>query len=324
LGDNTTNLEEVIETRFSQVGLTEPVLRLWPFERLRNFFASLGRGMGGQELEEETLALVALLGLDDQPRAEEFAALLAKARAAGMGGQDAGPVAQAYYRGIARIVEAEAAVTQELVGRVDPDERAAVLDRLLAMILQTSPQAFAVLHTSLLQRALLDDLTAARANGEVGPLGVALVDLSGSTAYLAEVGVPETEELVDALFVAGQIATLSRSVRLLKHVGDGMFIVGRDVAEVTDACFAAIDQIERSLPLPARAGVAYGSLVRRAGDYFGFPVNVAQLLTKVAKPSQVLATRQAAALVPTELRGRSRRVRIPGGVKRCSVVEIGR
>jgi adenylate cyclase len=113
-------------------------------------------------------------------------------------------------------------------------------------------------------------------------------------------------------------------VRVVKYVGDGMFLVGRDPIEVAEACFAALDQIDATLPLPARAGVAYGPLLRRAGDYFGLPVNLSQLLTKVGRPGTVLATREAAADFPPKLRGRRRQVRIPGRDERLDVFTLRR
>jgi class 3 adenylate cyclase len=50
--------------------------------------------------------------------------------------------------------------------------------------------------------------------------------------------------------------------------------------------------------LPSRAGLAHGHVVRRAGDVFGLPVNVAQLLTKVATPGALLAAHLDADAVP--------------------------
>src|SRR5207244_1008533 len=78
-------------------------------------------------------------------------------------------------------------------------------------------------------------------------------------------------EMVDALFAAGQAATDERPVRATKYVGDGFFLTGGDPSAVASAAFDALDDIDRLLPLSARAGLAYGPLLRRAGDYFGLP-----------------------------------------------------
>ena len=41
-----------------------------------------------------------------------------------------------------------------------------------------------------------------------------------------------------------------------------------------------------------RAGLAYGSMLSREGDYYGPVVNLASRLTEIARPGEVLASRQ--------------------------------
>jgi adenylate cyclase len=41
-----------------------------------------------------------------------------------------------------------------------------------------------------------------------------------------------------------------------------------------------------------RVGLAWGSALSRAGDWFGRPVNLADRVTAVAKPGSVLVTRE--------------------------------
>ena len=50
---------------------------------------------------------------------------------------------------------------------------------------------------------------------------------------------------------------------------------------------------EEDLP-QLRVGLAAGSAVRRAGDWFGSPVNVASRVTAVARPGAVLVTNRRA------------------------------
>jgi adenylate cyclase len=83
----------------------------------------------------------------------------------------------------------------------------------------------------------------------------------------------------------------------VKYVGDGVFLVGRDVEAVVEASAHAIAVLERALPLRARAGLACGPVVRRAGDYFGPVVNLAQRLTTAAAPGTVLAAEPAVSAV---------------------------
>jgi adenylate cyclase len=54
-----------------------------------------------------------------------------------------------------------------------------------------------------------------------------------------------------------------------------------------DAAIAIVGSVgARDLP-PARAGLALGRLVARAGDYFGVPVNLASRLVERADPGAV-------------------------------------
>jgi len=52
------------------------------------------------------------------------------------------------------------------------------------------------------------------------------------------------------------------------------------------------------VPLRARAGLAAGSVIHRAGDYFGFTVNLAHRLVQAAPAGAVLAERSAVAELP--------------------------
>ena len=120
----------------------------------------------------------------------------------------------------------------------------------------------------------------------------------------------ETAELVDILFEAGQLATVERSVRAVKYVGDGVFIAGRDAGRSPTRRSTRVDLIAERSPIPARAGFAYGMALRRAGDFFGMPMNLAQLLTKVADPGTVLATEDAAAMLPEQMVVRRRTAKV--------------
>jgi class 3 adenylate cyclase len=317
------DIEQVIE---GHVGAHQAVapMRRSARDRLRRFVSLLGRGPEPEQATEDLLALIALLGVEDEVQ-RELMINAEQARGLGIDLREAVPVVQAYSRAITRIVDAEAGLTQQLLRQHPEEERAAYLDRILTMLLPLGARWFEVLHAALFHATLLDELSADQLDEhETTPLCVALVDLCGSTPYLASVEPEEAEQLVDALFEAGQTCVQGRQVRVVKYVGDGMFLVGRDPMEVAQASFAALDHIDASMPLPARAGVAHGPLLRRAGDYFGLPVNLAQLLTKVARPGIVLATREAAADFPPALRGRRRQVRIRGRDERLDVYTLRR
>jgi adenylate cyclase len=97
-------------------------------------------------------------------------------------------------------------------------------------------------------------------------------------------------------------------VQPVKYVGDGVFLAGREPREVAAAALDALAHVQEFLPLDARAGLAHGEVLRRAGDIFGLPVNLAQLLTKSAAPGTLLAQREVAMALPRRMRGETRPV----------------
>src|SRR5436309_1516342 len=315
------NLDEVLDRRLGSVAVA-------PREQFRRLLSLLVGRRPDASLEHEAHALLRLLGVDPVDAEEvehELEAVLEQARTAGIDRELAPPVTQAYIRAVGRVVEAEAESAREILRGVPAEERAERLDGLLAALLPAAARAFELLHTTLLRPALAEALSPERlTEPPTAPVAIALVDLTGSTRHLARNPAAAAEGMVDALFEAGQAATLDHPVRAVKYVGDGVFLAGADPSAVALAAFEALEHIERSLPLSARAGLAYGPLLRRAGDYFGLPVNLAQLLTKDASPGSLLATESAAEGLPPALLGRRRRIRVRGIQGRLKVVTLVR
>jgi class 3 adenylate cyclase len=220
-------------------------------------------------------------------------------------------VFQAYVRAVSRIASAEATVLAELLARTPPEEHAARVANTIDSLLPIGARGFDVLHRMLLLDALADAVAGIdQPPDERDVLAIAMVDLVGSTQYLSTSTPSDLEQLVDALFAAGQTATANRSAHVVKYVGDGLFVAGRDVTDVADAALEMIARLGRDLPLRARGGLASGAVVQRAGDVFGLPINVAHIATKAARTGTLLATEAAARQLPQERRGRFRTVRM--------------
>lgn len=317
------DLRELIEERLQRIQAEHTGAPVLPRRRLRALASFLTLGGDPAEPSTEAFELMELLGIEGPGAEAELRRLLTLSAGLSLELADVVPIAQAYYRGTARIVEAEVTALQELLRRSPPQERTALLEQVLDdTVFEATQRVFALLHASLLRAALLEDVSTQELQAPAASLAVALVDLSGSTAHLAGADREATERLVDALFEAGQTITASRAVRVIKYVGDGVFLTARQPEALADACFAAIGLLAERLPLPARAGLAYGPLVRRSGDYFGFAVNMAQRLTKIAPPCTVLASADAAALIDPARHRRRRRMRLPGGAKRHVAIEL--
>jgi adenylate cyclase len=120
-------------------------------------------------------------------------------------------------------------------------------------------------------------------------VAVAFADLVGFTR-LGEVVPPEDLEQL-----ANRLADRARDVavppvRFIKTIGDAVMFVCTDPAPLLDAVLKLVEATDTDDDFPRlRAGVASGTAVSRAGDWFGSPVNLASRVTGVARPGAVLA-----------------------------------
>jgi adenylate cyclase len=117
----------------------------------------------------------------------------------------------------------------------------------------------------------------------------AFADLVGFTRLGEEVPPEELGQL------ANRLADLARDVaappvRFIKTIGDAAMFVCTEPAPLLDAVLKLVDITDSDNDFPRlRAGIASGSAVSRAGDWFGSPVNTASRVTAAARPGAVLA-----------------------------------
>ena len=140
-----------------------------------------------------------------------------------------------------------------------------------------------------------DSVNAAeRAEGKPRPeakmIGACFADLVGFTALGEELPPERLERLANRLDeLAHDVA--QPPVRFIKTIGDAVMFVSPDVAALLEAVLALVEVAAADEDLPRlRVGVAYGSAVSRAGDWFGRPVNLASRLTSAARPGSVLVS----------------------------------
>jgi adenylate cyclase len=135
-------------------------------------------------------------------------------------------------------------------------------------------------------------------------IGAAFADLVGFTRLGEELPPEDLEQL------ANRLAGLAREVvaapvKFIKTIGDAVMLVSADTAALLDAALALVEAAETDGSLPRlRVGVAYGSAVSRAGDWFGSPVNLASRVTSAARPGAVLVAESAHAEIGQDPRFR--------------------
>jgi adenylate cyclase len=125
-------------------------------------------------------------------------------------------------------------------------------------------------------------------------LAVAFVDMTGFTRWSHEAAPREISAML-AVFEAQAFDSVAEANgRVVKLIGDEVMFVCPGVAEEARACLEIV-QARDSMPLPARAGLSYGPVLRRSGDYFGQTVSLASRINAIAEPGSLVvdnATRE--------------------------------
>jgi class 3 adenylate cyclase len=273
-------------------------------ERLRRWVATR-RSQREGKLDPGVDALLRLAGIDEQAlelAAHRLSGGLSQVGQLGVTIGDLGVVGQAYTRGVGPIAAAEAEIIGAIVRATPESERIERLERLIRDALPLARRTFGLLHGVLLRDALLDGLTSVDLDeNDTAHAAIAHVDVIGSTQLLQDASRSDTEQLVDGLFRAAQTAVRDRPVLAVKYVGDGVFLAGREARQVADAALECVQMLWDGSRLIARAGLAYGPVIRRAGDFFGLTVNLSHALTKAAPRGVLLATEPAAASLPSSM-----------------------
>jgi adenylate cyclase len=126
-------------------------------------------------------------------------------------------------------------------------------------------------------------------------VAVAFADLVGFTR-LGEVVPPEDLERLASRLADLAHGLAAAPVRLIKTIGDAVMLISPEPVPLLEAMLDLVAAADDSELPQLRVGVASGSAVSRAGDWFGSPVNLASRVTDVARPGAALvaeSTREA-------------------------------
>ncbi len=114
-------------------------------------------------------------------------------------------------------------------------------------------------------------------------------DLVGFTRFGERLDPEDLGALVGKLTeMAGEVAVTP--VRLVKMIGDAAMLVSSDTGALIEAALSLVEAAEAADFPQLRAGIARGSAVPRAGDWYGRPVNLASRITEIAHPGSVLCS----------------------------------
>jgi adenylate cyclase len=235
---------------------------------------------------------------DDDLRGAEF---LKQFLDAGLSDEAIARVARVMGEGMRRVADASMEVVAEALAQPGLTERdaglrfAAIAEQLVPVV---GPELEYVYRVQL--RELVRNDVVSRAELESGRMAgaeevaVCFADLVGFTKLGEEI------PPADLSVIAGRLGELANEVaeppvRLVKTIGDAAMLVSRDAEAAVET---ALELVRRSgeagddFP-ELRSGVAHGTALERAGDWYGSPVNTASRVTGVARPGSVLCTFEA-------------------------------
>jgi adenylate cyclase len=195
-----------------------------------------------------------------------------------------------------RMAEQMGAVLFELSYRPGLDEQQ-LAERMTRRLAQLQPLIAGVVEASM--RVHMRETVASVANNRPADddvpgtrsMAVAFADLVGFTRLGEEIAVDELERVANRLSVLVS-EVVNPPVRFVKMIGDAAMLVSPEPAALLDTVLdlvAAADAAGAAFP-QLRAGVTYGPVLTRAGDWFGRPVNLASRITALARAGSVLAT----------------------------------
>ena len=216
----------------------------------------------------------------------------------GLGEDSIAEITRVLGEGMARLAATTTAAFVEAF--LEPgDSEDEVAERFAALAEQLTPAIDPVLRAAYKQhlaesvrRGMLSP--AEREAGETAgaqEVTVCFVDMVGFTRLGAQIEAHELGSLASKL---AELATdvTEPPVRLVKTIGDAAMFVSPDPAALVSVALSLLEGVQAADLPSLRAGVASGTALQRAGDYYGHAVNLASRVTAVAGPGRVLCTRE--------------------------------
>ena len=143
------------------------------------------------------------------------------------------------------------------------------------------------LRSSLEAEAITAAERAAGRLPEAREITVAFADVVGLTELGEKLQPDDLERLANRLATAARDAA-NPPVRFVKSIGDAVMLVSSQPTPLVTTMLDLVDSASANDLPSLRIGVASGSAVSRAGDWFGNPVNLASRVSAAARPGAVL------------------------------------
>jgi class 3 adenylate cyclase len=143
---------------------------------------------------------------------------------------------------------------------------------------------------------------------------VVFADLVGSTGIFERLGDETAGRFVTQLTTALAKIFEQHRGRVVKLLGDGLFVVFAGEEQAITACIAIQEQLQHKpvrpggtgRPVQMQMGIESGEIVEIEGDCYGDAVNSAARLADLAGAQQILTTQRVRAALPAALQDKLR------------------
>lgn len=121
-------------------------------------------------------------------------------------------------------------------------------------------------------------------------IAIMMADLSGYTAMTEVHGANSAVSIIDK-YLAIVKRSLVGSSHLHERVGDEMIIVANSAEDLAYTATFLFEQAHNETQfLPLHAGLHYGPIVKKDGDYYGTTINTASRITSVAEKGKMVCS----------------------------------
>jgi adenylate cyclase len=205
---------------------------------------------------------------------------------------------------VARIADAAIGI---FYGEVSPETPTDITEMARARLNENAGAVFALLPsviTHLLEQCFrLESVRAASTRGEAlgqtAAVGIGFVDLVGSTEWAGQLGLKDQALALSRFESAAWDIATGHGGRVVKLIGDEAMIVAGSAESVCGIALELCAAVAAEPTLPAaRAGVGFGDVISRGGDYIGPLVNLVARSVKVATEGTVVVTTEVRDRLP--------------------------
>lgn len=204
--------------------------------------------------------------------------------------------ARTRYRAMTSIVLGDLATIRDhvvgpaLLAGEDPAEVGRQIAGVTQELLPTVAGQLVEDYRRVLLELLDSDAVTRGAQGRSVALAVGFVDIVDYTALSGTVNPAGLDHVLSGFedLVTQQVAATG-GVILSKFVGDAAMLLASDPVVLAGLLLDLVDDHQRLAEAPRRAGLAYGPVLVRVGDFYGPVPNLAARLTDVARPWTLLA-----------------------------------